>query len=443
MRLADLCTLRVGGAAHRFLLGTRRDELIQAIAQADAAGEPLLFLGGGSNLVPLDGEFPGLVIRDGREDIRVLTLEQFCELRAGGADAEPSHAGEVGADMRVSETPLDLHPNGGEPPHGYEPGADLRPSTSRGSNEAVAAVVAKAQQFAAVTSSSLFLSVSGGLAWDRLVEFCVTQGFSGLEALSGIPGVVGAAPVQNIGAYGGEVADCLLGLTAWDRQECRLVYLNPADLRFGYRDSLLKQSRLQTEADSGRSRFAPARSGTNPATGRWIVLEVDFVLQRGGGTPVRYAQLAGALGVPMGTVVPAAQIRTAVLELRHSKGMVLDPDDHDTWSVGSFFTNPILPVEAVATLELPEDAPRWEAALPGRAGESGVKLSAAWLIEHSGIMKGFALPGAGAGVSTKHVLALTNRGNATAEQINALASHIIAAVQGTYGVTLVPEPVIL
>ncbi|WP_296182769.1 UDP-N-acetylmuramate dehydrogenase [uncultured Mobiluncus sp.] len=414
MRLADLCTLRVGGAARRFLLGTQRDELIQAIAQADAAGEPLLFLGGGSNLVPLDGEFPGLVIRDGREDMRVLTLQEFSDLRAGGE----------------------------QPSQGHEPGVDLRPSTSHGSRDA-AAVVAKAQQLAAVTPSCVFLSVSGGLAWDRLVEYCVTQGLSGLEALSGIPGAVGAAPVQNIGAYGGEVADCLLGVTAWDRQERRLVYLSAADLQFGYRDSLLKQSRLQVEAYPGRSRFAPARAGTNPATGRWIVLEVDFAVQRGGGTPVRYAQLARALGVPMGTVVPATQIRTAVLELRHSKGMVLDPDDHDTWSVGSFFTNPILPVEAVAALGLPKDAPRWEAALPDRAGEAGVKLSAAWLIEHSGITKGFALPGAGAGVSTKHVLALTNRGSATAADIQALASHIIAAVQGTYGVTLVPEPVIL
>lgn len=414
MRLAELCTLRVGGEARRFLLSTRRDELIQAIAQADVAGEPLLFLGGGSNLVPVDGEFPGLVLRDGREDVRVLTLQEFSELRAGGE----------------------------QPSQGREPDTELRPDASNGIHDASSAV-AKAQQLAAATPSCVFLSVSGGLAWDRLVECCVTQGFSGLEALSGIPGVVGAAPVQNIGAYGGEVADCLLGVTAWDRQERRLVYLSAADLRFGYRDSLLKQSRLQVEADFGTPQFAPARPGTNPATGRWIVLEVDFALQRGGGTPVRYAQLAGALGVPMGTVVSAAQIRTAVLELRHSKGMVLDPSDHDTWSVGSFFTNPILPVEAAAALELPEDAPRWEAALPGRAGEVGVKLSAAWLIEHSGITKGFALPGAGAGVSTKHVLALTNRGNATAADIQALASHIIAAVQGAYGVTLVPEPVIL
>lgn len=414
MRLADLCTLRVGGEARRFLLSTRRDELIQAIAQADAAREPLLFLGGGSNLVPVDGEFPGLVLRDGREDVRVLTLQEFSDLRAGQE----------------------------QPSQGREPDTELRPDASRGIRDA-AAVVAKAQQLAAATPSCVFLSVSGGLAWDRLVEFCTTQGFSGLEALSGIPGVVGAAPVQNIGAYGGEVADCLLGVMAWDRQECRLVYLSAADLRFGYRDSLLKQSRLQVEANFGTPQFAPARPGTNPATGRWIVLEVDFALRRGGGTPLRYAQLAGALGVPMGTFVPAAQIRTAVLDLRHSKGMVLDPSDHDTWSVGSFFTNPILPVEAAAALELTENAPRWEAALPGRAGEVGVKLSAAWLIEHSGITKGFALPGAGAGVSTKHVLALTNRGNATAADIQALASHIIAAVQGAYGVTLVPEPVIL
>lgn len=413
MRLADLCTLRVGGEARRFLLSTRRDELIQAIAQADAAREPLLFLGGGSNLVPVDGEFPGLVLRDGRKDVRVLTLQEFSELRAGGE----------------------------QPSQGREPDTELRPDASRGIRDA-AAVVAKAQQLAAATPSCVFLSVSGGLAWDRLVEFCVTQGFSGLEALSGIPGVVGAAPVQNIGAYGGEVADCLLGVTAWDRQERRLVYLSAADLRFGYRDSLLKQSRLQVEANFGTPQFAPARPGTNPATGRWIVLEVDFALRRGGGTPVRYAQLAGALGVPMGTVVPAAQIRTSVLELRRSKGMVLDPSDHDTWSVGSFFTNPILPVEAAAALELPENAPRWEAALPG-TGEVGVKLSAAWLIEHSGITKGFALQGAGAGVSTKHVLAITNRGNATAADIQALASHIIAAVQRAYGVTLVPEPVIL
>lgn len=439
MRLSELCTLRVGGAARRFLLGTRRDELIQAIAQADTAGEPLLFLGGGSNLVPLDGEFPGLVIRDGREDLRVLTLEQFCELRAGGGEVEPSPAGEVGG--RLNETPLDLRQDGGEPPHEHEPGAERHPGASRGSR-AAAAVVAKARQIAAATPSCVFLSVSGGLAWDRLVESCVTQGFSGLEALSGIPGVVGAAPVQNIGAYGGEVADCLLGVTAWDRQERRLVYLSAADMRFGYRDSLLKQSRLQVEAGFGMPQFASARPGTNPATGRWIVLEVDFALQRGGGTPVRYAQLAGVLGVPMGTVVPAAQIRAAVLELRRSKGMVLDAADHDTWSVGSFFTNPILPVEAAGALGLPQDAPRWEAALPG-TGQGGVKLSAAWLIEHAGITKGFALPGAGAGVSTKHVLALTNRGNATAAQIQALASHIIAAVQGAYGVTLVPEPVIL
>ena len=439
MRLSELCTLRVGGAARRFLLGAQRDELIEAIAQADATGEPLLFLGGGSNLVPLDGEFPGLVIRDGREDLRVLTLEQFCELRAGGGEVEQSPAGEV--ETRLSETPLDLRPDGGELPQVYEPDTERHPGASRGSR-AAAAVVAKAQQLAAATPACVFLSVSGGLAWDRLVESCVTQGLSGLEALSGIPGVVGAAPVQNIGAYGGEVADCLLGVTAWDRQENRLVYLSAADLRFGYRDSLLKQSRLQIEADFAAPRFAPARHGTNPATGRWIVLEVDFALQRGGGTPVRYAQLAGALGVPMGTVVPAAQIRAAVLELRRSKGMVLNPDDHDTWSVGSFFTNPILPVEAAATPGLPEDAPRWEAALPG-TGQAGVKLSAAWLIEHAGITKGFALPGAGAGVSTKHVLALTNRGNATAADIRELASHIVAAVQGTYGVTLVPEPIIL
>ena len=151
MRLADLCTLRVGGEARRFLLSTRRDELIQAIAQADAAREPLLFLGGGSNLVPVDGEFPGLVLRDGRKDVRVLTLQEFSELRAGVE----------------------------QPSQGREPDTELRPDASRGIRDA-AAVVAKAQQLAAATPSCVFLSVSGGLAWDRLVEFCVTQGFSGL-----------------------------------------------------------------------------------------------------------------------------------------------------------------------------------------------------------------------------------------------------------------------
>lgn len=426
MRLADLCTLRVGGAARRFLHSQQRDELIQAVTQADAAREPLLFLGGGSNLVPVDGDFPGLVLRDGREDVQVLTLAEFRDLRMGGTDS--AHTAEPGPDS---------HPGGVNPSDRPQ----QRPGASRDSH--AAAVVAQAQELVAATPSCVFLSASGGLAWDRLVEFCVTQGFSGLEALSGIPGVVGAAPVQNIGAYGGEVADCLLGVTAWDRQERQLVYLRAADLRFGYRDSLLKQSRLQVETTSGTPQFAPARPGTNPATGRWIVLEADFVLQRGGGTPVRYAQLAGALGVPLGTVVPAAQIRAAVLELRRSKGMVLDPADHDTWSVGSFFTNPILPTAEVAALGLPEDAPRWETTLPGGSGQAGMKLSAAWLIEHSGISKGFSLPGAGAGVSTKHVLSLTNRGNATVADITSLSSYIIAAVQGIYGVTLVPEPVIL
>lgn len=412
MRLADLCTLRLGGPARDYLRSGDRDELAAAVARADAAGEPVLFLGGGSNLVAPDGEFPGLVAQDARTDVTVYSPSEVEGLTAGTVSVADFNSPEVA--------------NPGE---------------------------------------TVFLRVAGGLSWDEFVGSCVDQGLSGLEALSGIPGVVGAAPVQNIGAYGGEVADCLVGVRAWDRQTGKNVYLTKDALRLGYRDSILKQSRLEPaafdwalpeEGSVGGNRGAEPNqeavdrtieTEVNPGkmtpTGQWIVWDVDFALRRGGGTPVRYAQLARALDVELGTVMPAARVREAVLELRRSKGMVLDPADHDTWSVGSFFTNPILPAEAVAALELPESAPRWEAMVPNSAGETGVKLSAAWLIEHSGIPKGFALPGSGAGVSTKHVLSLTNRGHATAADIEALAGHIITAVEGVFGITLVPEPVIL
>lgn len=387
--LAQLCTLRVGGRPRRYLRSDDAEELVSALGAADEAKEPVLWLGGGSNTVPSDDEFPGLVMQDARRAIRVM-----------GRDEVRSWIQE-----HLPETQAEAH---------------LRPNQ----------VLVRAQ---------------AGLAFDNLVEWSVAQGFAGLEALSGIPGCVGAAPVQNIGAYGSEIANVLFGVEVWDRQSGKMCYLTRSRLECGYRQSALKASQQEPE----RWRDAGVLRGGREATGRWIVLEVDVALDRAqAGSPVAYAQLAKALDVPLGGVVPAKRVREAVLGLRRAKGMVLDEKDHDTWSVGSFFTNPIVPGNSPLLLELPSEAPRWEvsrgadAASEGKGGHA-VKLSAAWLIEHAGVSKGFMLPGSRAGISTKHVLALTNRGEAKASQIRELASYVVKCVRDTWGIVLVPEPVFL
>ena len=248
------------------------------------------------------------------------------------------------------------------------------------------------------------------------------------EALSGIPGSAGASPVQNVGAYGHEVAETIHSVEAYDRLEQRIVRLLPSELGFAYRSSAIKHS-IGQPGLPGRV-WGP--------TGRWVVLSVDFRLERSSlSAPVMYSELARRLGVEAGERAEASLVRSTVLELRAGKGMVLNPEDHDTWSAGSFFTNPILP-EAVAAA-LPEEAPRFP------AGEGLVKTSAAWLIDHAGCSKGFHLLEAGAppraSLSTKHVLALTNRGGASGADIEALARAVRERVFDAYGVTLVPEPV--
>jgi UDP-N-acetylmuramate dehydrogenase len=254
--------------------------------------------------------------------------------------------------------------------------------------------------------------VAAGEPWDPFVATTVERGWTGLEALSGIPGTVGASPVQNIGAYGVELSDVLTAVEFLDADTGERAWVDAGDLALGYRTSALKHGR------------------------RGVVLTVEFALGTAtdDGVPVRYAQLAGSLGVALGTRVAPAVVRAEVLRLRGSKGMVLDDADPDTWSAGSFFTNPI--VSPVFAETMPTDAPRWP------AGED-VKLSAAWLIEHAGVHRGYAVPGSHAGISSKHTLALTNRGGATAAEVAELARYVQLTVANRFGVTLVPEPVVV
>lgn len=268
------------------------------------------------------------------------------------------------------------------------------------------------------------IRVPAGQVWDDVVLRAVAEGWRGIEALAGIPGSTGATPVQNVGAYGQEVAEVISSVRTWDRAAGRVRTLARAELGFGYRTSVLKRSL----ADDGTGRaWRP--------TPRHVVLDVGFqMVLADTSAPVRYPELARTLDVELGERAPAAEVREAVLALRGGKGMVLDPADHDTWSAGSFFTNPVLPA-AEADL-LPPDAPRFE------AGAGLVKTSAAWLIAHSGFAKGHGLPGEVA-LSTKHVLALTNRGGASAAQLLGLAREVRDGVRSTFGIELVPEPVLV
>ncbi|MFP7834210.1 UDP-N-acetylmuramate dehydrogenase [Marisediminicola sp. LYQ134] len=258
---------------------------------------------------------------------------------------------------------------------------------------------------------TVLLRVEAGEPWDDLVAHTVGLGLAGLEALSGIPGSTGASPIQNIGAYGAELADTLESVEFVDAETGELARIPADELGFGYRTSIFKEGR------------------------RGVIVSVDFRLDvavDGLSRPIAYPQLASALGVDLGARVPIGDVRSAVLALRASKGMVLDAGDRDTYSAGSFFTNPI--VSESAARSMPDDAPRWP------ADEGRVKLSAAWLIERAGIRRGFALPGSRAGVSTKHTLAITNRGGATASDITELARFIAERVRNEFGVELRPEP---
>ncbi len=273
---------------------------------------------------------------------------------------------------------------------------------------------------AAPAGAGVALTVQAGEPWDEIVAASVEQGLCGLEALSGIPGLTGATPMQNVGAYGQEVSQTVRRVRAFDRARDQVVTLSAADLRFGYRTSALR----------GRERH--------------VVLSVTLLLARDGDSaPVRYAELARALGVPLGARAPLADVREAVLELRRGKGMVLNPDDPDSVSAGSFFTNPIL--DAGAYDELRRRAARRLGAdrTPPRFDEPDgrVKTSAAWLIEQAGFRRGH---GDGrVGLSGKHTLAIVNRGGATAAEVIDLARAIATGVHEAFGVRLTPEPVLV
>jgi UDP-N-acetylmuramate dehydrogenase len=275
------------------------------------------------------------------------------------------------------------------------------------------------------------VTVAAGVPWDDVVARAVRDEWVGLEALSGIPGSTGATPVQNVGAYGTDVAETIASVRTWDRLESRVRTLPAIDCGFGYRDSLFKRS--QRGAASDGAVWSP--------TPRFVVLDVTFQMRFGTrSAPVKYGQLAQALGIEVGDTASTASVRDAVLALRRSKGMVLDANDHDTWSVGSFFTNPVVAADAAAGL--PEDAPRYPAG--HGAPEGAFKTSAAWLIEHAGFGKGFGVtPDAGATLSTKHALALTNRGGASAADVLNLARAVRDGVRDAFGIELIPEPVMV
>ena len=254
------------------------------------------------------------------------------------------------------------------------------------------------------------VTVAAGETWDDLVTRAAAEGWVGVEALAGIPGSVGATPIQNVGAYGQEVADSVARVRVWDRVLRGVRTFANADCGFGYRTSRFK---------------------ADPA--RHVVLSVTFQLRLGDlGAPLRYAELARVLGRELGERAPVSDVRDAVLALRRGKGMVLDAADHDTWSAGSFFTNPVLAPE-----QLPDAAPRW----PQPDGR--VKTSAAWLIEQAGFSRGYGHPEGRVSLSTKHTLALTNRGGATTAELLALAAEVRDGVQRTHQVRLVNEPVLV
>jgi UDP-N-acetylmuramate dehydrogenase len=266
-----------------------------------------------------------------------------------------------------------------------------------------------------ITVEGNIVRAEAGAVWDDVVVTSLAHGLGGLECLSGIPGSAGATPVQNVGAYGAEVADTIRRVRLLDRRTGDDRWVGPEALQFGYRTSVLKHSQAV------------------------IVLEVEFALGSDGrSAPLRYGELATALAAEPGSRADPVRVREAVLSLRGRKGMVLDEADHDTWSVGSFFTNPV--VTAAEFERLTENV---AGPVPNYPAPDGVKLAAGWLVERAGFGKGYPGEDAPARLSTKHALALTNRGGATTADVIALARAVRDGVKTTFGINLTPEPILI
>ena len=266
-----------------------------------------------------------------------------------------------------------------------------------------------------ITVEDNIVRAEAGAAWDDVVVTSLAHGLGGLECLSGIPGSAGATPVQNVGAYGAEVADTIRRVRLLDRRTGEDRWVTPDSLQFGYRTSILKHSQVA------------------------VVLEVEFALDADGrSAPMRYGELAAALDAEPGSRTDPVVVREAVLSLRRSKGMVLDEADHDTWSVGSFFTNPV-----VSTGEFDRLRRQTDGQVPNYPAPDGVKLAAGWLVERAGFGKGYPGDGAPARLSTKHALAVTNRGGATTADVISLARTVRDGVRTTFGIDLTPEPILI
>jgi UDP-N-acetylmuramate dehydrogenase len=344
VRLADHTTLGLGGPARGFIRADSEEELIEAVWAADGGGEPILILGGGSNLVVADEGFDGTVI----------------QVAIKGIDRDPGDG---------------------------------------------------------------LVTVAAGEDWDAVVAWTITQGLAGLECLSGIPGLAGATPIQNVGAYGQEVCQTITEVRTFDRVTGQISIIPNERCGFGYRTSVFKR-------DDAR---------------RHVVLSVTFQLAvQSVSAPVRYPELAAALGVAVGDQVASTTARSAVIELRRRKGMVIDAADPDTRSVGSFFVNPVLDAAALAAVEAAALARYGAGArVPSfPAGNGLFKVPAAWLIERAGFGKGYSL-GDGARISAKHTLALVNSGSATTASLMALARQIRDGVHDAFGVSLAAEPVLV
>jgi UDP-N-acetylmuramate dehydrogenase len=266
-----------------------------------------------------------------------------------------------------------------------------------------------------ITVEDNILRAEAGAVWDDVVVTSLAHGLGGLECLSGIPGSAGATPVQNVGAYGAEVADTIRRVRLLDRRTGEDRWVTPDVLQFGYRTSILKHSQAA------------------------VVLEVEFALDADGrSAPMRYGELAAALDAEAGSRTDPVVVREAVLSLRRSKGMVLDEADHDTWSVGSFFTNPVVSTSEFDRLRSQIDGP-----VPNYPAPDGVKLAAGWLVERAGFGKGYPDDGAPARLSTKHALAVTNRGGATTADVISLARAVRDGVRTAFGIELTPEPILI